>query len=175
MLPGAHFCIPIAIGSLVNLRSVQQEGRLVFDKRALLYGGLFGVLPDLVNPHISLQARHESWSHTIWFVLGTAAVIYAYQALSRQITRPHAHFFVLALALHLFCDAITGGIYPLGPSGPLVGAYYLAPIYWLAADVATYFAAYLLHWAAHQRLRLAQAPARFTVIENRFSPLDNVR
>lgn len=166
MLPGAHFCIPLAVGGLLNLKSVHQDRQFLFNRTTLLYSSIFGILPDLVNPHFSLAARHQSWSHTLWFALGIAVVIYTFRLLTHKLTVQQAHLFVLAVILHLIGDAVAGGIFPLGTAGPQLGAYYLKPIYWPAADVATYFLAYLFNWAAGQRYRLLRVPSRLTLADH---------
>jgi len=80
-----------------------------------------GVLPDLLSPHLGLEARHAAFSHSLvaWalFVLLLAAVSLH--------PRLRAHRVLLAICAgaylaHLLCDLVTGGVPLLAPFEPAI-------------------------------------------------------
>ena len=72
---------------------------------------LAGALPDLLNPHLSLAARYSSWSHSI-FALGGFALLLTVTAViaPRFLSWKMAILAAIAFGLHLFGDAVSGGI-----------------------------------------------------------------
>jgi hypothetical protein len=70
MLVGTHALLPVAACLLVdNLRLAAGLDRLL-PRRSLWWVGVFGVLPDLFSPHLSLAARFASRSHSMVFLVG---------------------------------------------------------------------------------------------------------
>lgn len=108
--------------------------------------GLAGAMPDLLNPHLSLEARHASWSHglpfwVIFSVLAVAVTRFGKLASSWKL----ALLISLAYLFHMVCDAISGGVdwfYPVGHL--LVGDYLVDPLYWVPLDVVLFLTAYYL-------------------------------
>ena len=82
---------------------------------------LSGVLPDVINPHLGLEARHEAFSHSLvaWMIF---AGLLALAARRSRLAR-HRRIIVLcgaAYAAHIVCDLITGGVPLFAPMEPLI-------------------------------------------------------
>jgi len=105
---------------------------------------VFGAAPDILNPHLSLEARYSSWSHGISFWLLLTICISLLSMVRRKLIPLHMILWLSgAYLLHIFCDAISGGVawsYPFGRS--VVGEYYVDPIWWIPLDVALFLIAY---------------------------------
>lgn len=96
--------------ALLAAPALPQRGRKEFYRAAGIVA-LGGALPDLLNPHLSLAARCASWSHTIFAVGGLGAVLTALRLLEPGwLSWKMAVFVWLAYDLHLFGDAVSGGI-----------------------------------------------------------------
>lgn len=95
---------------------------------------VFGLLPDVVNPHIYLEDRLSSWSHTIWFVVGIGLLMVPF-VVKRKIGFSMAMWMVMAAALHIFCDGISGGVNVLYPYGHTIGVSWVPPDYWIPLDL----------------------------------------
>jgi hypothetical protein len=108
--------------------------------------GIFGALPDVLNPHLSLAARLSSWSHGLPFWGGLTVLLLALAALKRSWLDPRlAIILSLAYLFHMICDAISGSIDWLYPVGHFVwGDYYVDPIYWIPLDVICFLLTYYL-------------------------------
>jgi len=74
-------------------------------------------------------------------VFGAAPVL---SLARRNLIPPHMIAWLSgAYLLHIFCDAVSGGVawsYPFGRS--VVGAYYVEPIWWIPLDVSLFLIAY---------------------------------
>jgi len=140
-----HALLPVIMAGLYE-RSYQipEDRKGVFSPKQLVAIGVFGILPDLLHPHISLEARYSSLSHGVlfWLVLTIALLLFSF--LKRKMLPFYlAGWFSAAYLLHLFCDAISGGItwlYPLGAD--VLGAYYIQPIWWIPIDIISSLLAY---------------------------------
>ncbi|RYD49612.1 MAG: metal-dependent hydrolase [Verrucomicrobiaceae bacterium] len=131
-------------------------------KYGLVFIGLAGALPDLLNPHITLESRLASWSHGLPFWTGLSTVL-----LVTALARPrllHVKLAALLSAAYLFhmaCDAISGGINWLHPFGTFVwGAYLVNPLWWIPMDVILILTAYYLFRLQPLRARLKNAVRR---------------
>jgi len=96
--------------------------------------GLAGLIPDFTDIHISLTARQNSFSHTIWspalvLILSTIAVL-----LIKRIPKAFIFWLPFAVLIHLFLDGISGGIKIFYPSHILVGKYFISPLWWGVSD-----------------------------------------
>ncbi|MBX3740670.1 MAG: metal-dependent hydrolase [Akkermansiaceae bacterium] len=77
-----------------------------------------GALPDLLNPHLSLEARVASWSHGLpCWALVTMIFLLGSMLMSRHFRPRTAVACSAAYLFHLVCDAISGGINWLSPFG----------------------------------------------------------
>jgi membrane-bound metal-dependent hydrolase YbcI (DUF457 family) len=98
---------------------------------------LAGALPDLLWPHMTLAARYASWTHTVWcLVLFALVAAWGARYLFSDRARMMTALMIGAYGLHLFCDAIAGGIawgYPF--TDRIVGQYYVQPSIWYELDV----------------------------------------
>ena len=126
--------------------------RLLFPKSrwagraGLVAIGLAGALPDILSPHITLEQRMSSWSHGLPAWAGVSIVFASASLLSkRRIAPALAAAMSVAYLLHMFCDAISGGINWLAPFGTLSwGRYWFDPIWWVPLDVVCVLTCYYL-------------------------------
>ena len=58
-----HALAPVLLASFAAKKSVG------FVRKEIIMIGIAGALPDLLNPHLSLEARMHSWSHGLPFWL----------------------------------------------------------------------------------------------------------
>lgn len=131
--------------------------------RELVLVGLLGAAPDLINPHLTLTARMNSWSHGLPAWGGITLLLVAAALLSRGRVRWRvAGIGSLAYLLHLFCDAIAGGINWLSPVGEAFwGDYWFPVILWTPADAVLALTAYFVFRAIPKwkEARRAKVPA----------------
>ncbi len=81
---------------------------------------LGGALPDVLSPHLSLAARFASWTHTALALAGFALALVLLRLLApRWLSWKLTLLAWLAAALHLFGDAVSGGIPLFRPFSPL--------------------------------------------------------
>lgn len=146
MLLGTHILLPI-IPLAWRRYKLSQEKKTGHRLREIAVVGLFGALPDLLNPHLSLEARLSSWSHGLPFV-GILAALLLLGCIPKAspLTIIRAAYLLFAYCLHLFCDAISGGIAWLYPfSDHVIGAAYIKPgLLWFASDFFLVITAYVL-------------------------------
>jgi hypothetical protein len=115
---------------------------------------LSGALPDLLCPHLSLAARHASWSHTVFAYAAFSLVLVGLAAVPRVRVPPRILLLAsLAWALHLAADGVSGGIAWLYPfSGGILGQRLIRYHWWIWIDVVlTVIAlAVFLWWPAYR-------------------------
>ena len=109
---------------------------------------LAGALPDVLTPHLSLAARYASWSHSVFAYAGFNVVLVALGfALRHRISGRVWLLASLAYALHLFGDALSGGIAWLYPvSTEIVGRRLILYRYWILIDVVLLVVAIIVFW-----------------------------
>ena len=169
-----HALIPVIAYGLARLPVLRREShgakRSIYRNAVLL--AVAAALPDLINPHVTLEERWHSWSHGLPAWLGFTGL-----AIATAWLRPNwlswkwAVGMSIAYLSHLFGDAIAGGIawaYPLNDS--VIGAYYVPPSWWKPLDVACVVAAYVIFrvvpWRAKIHRRAVElAERRQTVLE----------
>lgn len=106
-------------------------------KRGFWIIGIAGALPDLLNPHLSLEARMSSWSHGLAFwglftFLAIAAACFNKPRFPPKLAIAAS----LAYVFHMFCDGISGGVDLFRPFGSFVwGDYYVDPKFWVPLDI----------------------------------------
>lgn len=108
--------------------------------------GLAGALPDILNPHLSLEARMAGWSHGLpcWFALTMLIIIYSLLSRGKLSVRLAACMSG-AYLLHIACDAISGGVNLLHPLGDFPwGKYWVFPSWWIPLDIICMMLCYLL-------------------------------
>jgi putative exporter of polyketide antibiotics len=114
--------------------------------RSFLAIGIAGALPDILNPHISLESRMTSWSHGLPCWIAFTLVVLTVATLSRK-RIPYSLALLIAASylLHLFCDAISGGINWMYPISSLVwGRYWVSPLLWIPLDVFFVISCYVV-------------------------------
>jgi hypothetical protein len=132
----SHIAYPVLFAQSANIFRIQKQKPFFFRGWHLLVIGICGGLPDILSPHLGLEERYSSFSHSTFFLL-LAAI--AASILLRIFPGHKRLIFVCAcaVAFHLLCDMIAGGINLLGPFGRLVvGKHYLPFRYWIPLDVA---------------------------------------
>ena len=130
-----------------------------FSRKDLVLIGIAGALPDLLNPHLSLDARMHSWSHGLpgWLVI---SLLFVGLSKIRRVGLSTRVAVIMAFAylLHMVCDAISGGIDWLYPSGSFVwGEYWVDPTLWVPLDIVLVLIAYFQFRIIPMRRKLAQA------------------
>jgi len=148
MLWGTHAGIPVC-GALIAENLSLRHGRgYVFLPWTMVAAGVFGILPDIFNPHITLEERHLSWSHSVWFLLALApmsAITVSFFPAGDLPRWRTAVLCWLAAFLHVAMDAISGGVAWLYPWRPdVIGEYYIPPAQWLYWDAGFILLTYVL-------------------------------
>lgn len=124
-----HVLAPVLLFSTVELIRKRP-----LDWRIVILVGLFGGAADLLDPHLALQARFTSWTHCI-AGFGVLLFLPLVACFFKRLKWKHFFWFSFAYALHLFCDAIAGGICLWRPFNDLVvGKYYSMPAHWWYYD-----------------------------------------
>lgn len=140
MLWGTHSLLPVSAALAIECVSLARGKGYVFPKWTLPVAGVFGVLPDICSPHISLEARFESWSHSIWFLLGMLPLSGIAASFLPDGDEPKwraSLLFWLAAVLHVAADAISGGVAWKHPqTTEVIGDYYIPPEQWIWWDAA---------------------------------------
>lgn len=108
----------------------------MFSGRNLCVIGVFGMLPDFLSPHLSLESRHASLSHKVWFLAGLVLLLPLVRFVAEKGSRwPVAVACWMAYGLHLAADAVSGGIAWLHPwRDQVLGRYWIEPQYWIWYD-----------------------------------------
>lgn len=140
MLPVTHLLAPIVLIAVYH----RWRGRIA-PVRTLAIAGFFGVLPDLLNLHISLAAR-ASWSHSLLvlplFLVGLVA--------GPSRVRQYARLGLVGFTAHIGLDAVSNPynfLYPLSfdPSYPVLADCGLSTFAcWYAADIVLVLALLVL-------------------------------
>ena len=145
MFIGTHALLPVCLaltGDDLRLGSRREEA---YPEWSLPLIAFFGALPDICTPHLSLDARYSSWSHTLAFLVGLipfCIMVARYFPKGTRLTVGASCWF--AAALHLAADAVAGGIPWLMPwvmpdvtpnqRIGILGDFYIHPDYWIFSD-----------------------------------------
>jgi hypothetical protein len=132
----SHIAYPVLFAQSANLCRIQNHKTSFFKGKHLLLIGICGGLPDILSPHLGLEERYNSFSHSIFFLLLAAIA----GAILLRIFPGHKRLIYVcwsAAAFHFLCDMIAGGINLFGPFGRMVvGKHYLPFRFWIPLDVA---------------------------------------
>ena len=141
-----HTLLPI-VGVQVFQRTKTIGPDAYWDRKKIFWVGFFGALPDLLNPHLSLEARYSSWSHGIPAIFAIPILLLIFRSLAhKKIDTKLILWLSGAYLFHSFSDMISGGIALLYPfHSSVIGDYYISPIWWFHIDFACVFTAYLLY------------------------------
>jgi hypothetical protein len=144
-----HALLPLAVGRPWLRR---RDGSPLFKDVVIV--AFCGILPDLLSPHIYLEARYESLSHTLWAWLAfTAMVLVVGRVWGRHVSPRVRILCIAAYGLHLACDMISGGIALFYPQSPTVhGGHFISYLMWYVSDVLLFLYAWL-DWRVLPRLR----------------------
>jgi hypothetical protein len=136
MLVGTHALLPVCACLVADHISVNAGRGRVFPTSGLWAVGIFGVLPDLCSPHLSLESRQASWSHTVWFMAGLIVVVAVMTTFFEKGHRLRVALVCwISAGLHLVADAVSGGIAWLYPwRADVVGRYFIEPQHWIWFD-----------------------------------------
>lgn len=136
MFDGFHALLPVTGCLGIEAVSLKCRGVRVYPDWTLPVVALFGVLPDLCSPHISLQDRYDSWSHTLLFLVVILPFCAGMTWWFPKGTRVRVAVAAwIAAASHLAADAFSGGIPWLHPwSDKPIGDYHVQPENWLFFD-----------------------------------------
>jgi len=132
-----HALAPVLLAAIADTIGLERTGLRSLRGAHFLAIGLAGAAPDLLSPHLSLEARFSSWSHTLWFlVLAVPVAVLVARRFFRSDAKAMALWMITGVLLHLTCDAIAGGIawsYPLSPD--VLGDYFVHWNWWLEIDI----------------------------------------
>lgn len=151
MTPVSHALLPVFFGQ----RWITHVDR-VPAWREVATIAFCGVLPDVVSPHLGLDSRHASLSHTLWAFGAFALLLLGLTRMSKSRLSPRvAAMGAVAYGAHLACDAISGGIPWLLPvDSEILGDNYLPHWLWIVSDGALLFYVYLVYRWLPLRRRL---------------------
>ncbi len=146
--PCSVFVITHGLSPLVGIGFADLAAGRQLERANLILIALAGAAPDILSPHLSLDARLHSWTHNLWFLLGSIPVwlLLAHRfADTRWLTT--GLLMVFATGFHLFCDAISGGIAWLYPySDEVIARRWVPYSWWLALDALFMVLTGLLWW-----------------------------
>jgi hypothetical protein len=136
----SHALLPLALGRPWLRR---RDGSPRFKEAGIV--ALCGILPDVLSPHIYLEARYESWSHTLWAWLAFTVMVLVAGCIWRGRFETRLQILcIFAYVLHLAADMISGGIalfYPLSPT--IHGGHFISYLMWYVSDVLLFLYAWL--------------------------------
>ena len=134
---GTHALLPVGVCLAADCVRLASGRDRMFPPWSLWAVGVFGVLPDLCSPHLSLADRYASWSHTGWFVAGACVLAAAAGSCFESGRRLGVGLACwAAVALHLAADAVSGGIVCWAPvSDAVLGGAYLPFWLWWWSDL----------------------------------------
>lgn len=147
------FVITHGLSPVVGFGFADLLGGRKLERGDLILIAIAGAAPDVLSPHLSLDARLNSWTHNICFLLGAIPVFFA---LAHRFASHRwlviGTLMALATAFHLFCDAISGGIAWLHPfSDEIIARRWVPYSYWFALDIAFLILTGVL-WLVRQRV-----------------------
>jgi hypothetical protein len=107
---GTHTCAPVLVALTIDSLRLRKGRQRLFPAKHLIAIGLAGALPDLLHPHLALNARYSSWTHTVWFLIALYPI---FLTICRAWFKPReflqTNFMWLATVGHLATDTIAKG------------------------------------------------------------------
>jgi hypothetical protein len=162
MTPVSHALLPVFFG-----RRWIPKNNTIPCPRVTAVVALCGALPDILSPHLSLDARYTALSHTVWaWVLFSILFLILRKALPQTLSSSLVALCICAYGGHIVCDSITGGVslfYPINPD--VQGENYLPYWLWITCDGFLILYLYLVYrWLPlRNRIREIKASARLTL------------
>lgn len=134
MLIITHFSVPFYSYFITSrcLNNSSDQNSVLLNSTIV---GIVGLLPDLLNVHVTLSARHNSFSHTIWLPILIFFVYSIPCVIKETLPRRFIFWFPFAVLLHLFLDIVSGGVRFFYPSPSIIGKYLIPPHMWVLLDV----------------------------------------
>ncbi len=153
MTPVSHALLPVFFGrkfiSHVN-------GVPVFREVAII--ALCGALPDILSPHLSLEARYTALSHTVYAAAIFTALVGIISIFSPLIRRLSI-LCILAYCGHIACDMISGGVALFYPYRIHVyGDNYMPHWLWITSDSLLVLYLYLVYRWLPLRKKMKKLP-----------------
>ncbi len=144
-----HALIPVIAYGLMRqdvLCSGTRQEKFAVARTAVIVG-LVGALPDMVDPHVTLDERLKSWSHCLAAWVGFSALLGLISLVARRWLSPKFAFGLsLTYLSHIIGDAIAGGVgwsYPF--SRAVIGDYYVRPEWWIPLNFICVILAYVIY------------------------------
>jgi len=163
-----HALIPVIVYGLMRrdvLASGTRQEKLAVARTAVIVG-LVGALPDMVDPHVTLDERLKSWSHCLTAWVGFSALLGLILLVAGRWLSPKlAIGLSLTYLSHIIGDAIAGGVgwsYPFSDS--VVGDYYVRPEWWIPLN---YICALLAYAVFRMIPQMSEARRRREAMERR--------
>jgi len=148
-----HSLLPIAAKQWTELSGGESRGYRK-DLYTWLVIGVFGSLPDILDPHFTLGDRCHSFSHVWPFTVVVVAVCCLYAALLKNsATGRIALWCAFSYVLHVFGDIVSGGL-DFFCTGRSIGGWWIAPQLWPVFDIACIFVFSLFHRRVRSRYGL---------------------
>jgi len=136
MYIGTHACLPLAIVSVIDIVRIQYRKDRLLNNIQYSLLALGGVLPDFLWPHFNMHQRLTSWTHTFWFLVIFFPVVYVLSKwLIKKNVLKFTIIFWMAALLHIFADAISGGVSFFYPFGKVMGSYVISHHSWITYDI----------------------------------------
>jgi len=131
-----HACLPIVLVSASDIIKSQNAKATYLPNIQYLLIGLGGMLPDVLWPHLSLNQRLNSPTHTIWFlsILLPVVIGLAKWKLKEGYIKFSIWFWVAAI-LHVVVDGVSGGVNVLYPLKTKIGFYVIPFTTWFIYDI----------------------------------------
>jgi membrane-bound metal-dependent hydrolase YbcI (DUF457 family) len=131
----SHIVYPVVFAQSANCYRAHNRQTPIFNWKQLLLIGLSGGLSDILSPHTDFNARYNSLTHSIWFLLAALLIAFAL-AWKFQRFRTLIYSCLFAIFFHLFCDMISGGLGLFVPlSSRIFGSNYILTRYWVPFDI----------------------------------------
>lgn len=156
-----HALAPVLVASTVNAFSLKFQRKNIFTLKQFIAIGIAGIIPDILGMHFSLEERYNSWTHTIWFVIGIYPVcLYVARKYFHQQWILLTHMLWFAVIFHLALDLKSGGIVLFYPFGNVIGDYMIGWDYWVRTDLILISIMIILTvWIIYKEKKLGLLPS----------------
>jgi hypothetical protein len=130
----AHSLLPVVIKQFCefkNFSGLEYRNQV----KGWIAIGIAGSLPDMIDPHLTIGARYDSYSHTWLFVSAFVLVcIITFFFARRKWYNRVSLWCALAYLLHVAGDIASGGIDFLH-TGNVIGGWWITPELWPVLDL----------------------------------------
>jgi len=159
-----HALLPVTARLLTELRKKPLPGyRQQLRECALI--GAAGLLPDALDPHVTIGARCSSYSHA-WMSTAIAVAGCVVWALIRRRQTGLALWCAGAYVLHVLGDIVSGGL-DFFATGHAIGDWWVIPELWPLIDLAAITVFVLVHRKVRRQYGLD--PSVLRVLRQRFT------